>query len=85
VTDGKGLTIASQKRYVKFLEGFLNIHLWQQGDTKNIEYPKAQYDAQGAKPAPENDLQNSVSWFELYLKRYNKLIENMVFNDMAKK
>jgi phosphatidylinositol-3,4,5-trisphosphate 3-phosphatase/dual-specificity protein phosphatase PTEN len=28
VIDDKGLTIASQKRYVKFLEGFLNIHLW---------------------------------------------------------
>ena len=24
------------------------------------------------------------SWFELYIKRYNKLVENMVFNDMIK-
>lgn len=40
VIDDKGLTIASQKRYVSFLEGFLNIHLWQQGDNKGISYPK---------------------------------------------
>jgi len=53
------------------------------GDTKNIEYPKAQYEEIGSKE--QNDISNSVSWFELYLKRYNKLIENMVFNDMAKK
>jgi hypothetical protein len=27
VSNGKGLTIASQKRYVKFMEGFLNYEL----------------------------------------------------------
>lgn len=63
VRDGNGLTISSQKRYVKFFEGFLYSELILK-------------DSYGVVGVP--------NWFELYIKRYNKLVENMVFNDMAK-
>ena len=63
VRDGNGLTISSQKRYVKFFEGFLYSELILK-------------DSYGVIGVP--------NWFELYIKRYNKLVENMVFNDMGK-
>ena len=76
VINKKGVTIASQKRYVKFLEGFLTTELLI-NPVKKEEEPT---------PSEGNRITStSTSWFELYLKRYNKLIENMAFNDMAKK
>ena len=81
VKNMKGLTISSQKRYVKFMEGFLVLELIINQANKNIQFPTA---SDGCKNIKDR-IGTTTSWYELYLKRYNKLIENMVFYDMAKK
>ena len=74
VKDDKGLTISSQRRYVKFFEGFLNTELILRSDNQN----------QMHKTNQNKFIREQQGWFELYVKRYNKLMENMVFNDMVK-
>lgn len=60
------------------MEGFLTLELIINNPNSD-KYEKP-------TPSEGNDwTEKSTSWYELYLYRYNKLTENMVFNDMAKK
>jgi hypothetical protein len=59
----KALTICSQKRYVKFFEGFLNFKLMESAsqEEKDRKY---------------------LNYFEQSLRRHNKLLFNLTFDDM---
>ena len=91
VSNDKGLTIASQKRYVKFFQGFLTYELFLKDS--GSEFPRTTHIMQGGhriKVGPEEHDVDWIqkmgsSWFSMYLKKYNKIEENMVLRELKKK
>jgi hypothetical protein len=70
VDNGKGLTISSQIRYVKFFEGFLTLELFLKRSIETIF------------PDPS---ENAPSWYELYLKDYNRILDSRILQENQKK
>ena len=70
VENNQGLTISSQKRYVKFFEGFLTLELYLKRSVATV--------------FPENT-EKAPSWYELYLQDYNRILESRVMQEISKR
>jgi len=84
VNNDKGLTISSQKRYVKFFEGFLTMELFLRDRSNPTRFPQSTHHFKN-ETYTNSGLPDGPSWYELYLNHYNRMEENLVLREVSKK